>query len=124
VKNICRFIRRAPREFSIYLERRVRGKWTDLRVMAWTRAGYEQYLRGVYEKLNEHSPDKKILRSEQLMCSVVDSWGRRDDLVTLWNTEPYIDGIQAYNNVNWSEGRNLRVFYMRSIIRRLAPSFL
>jgi len=120
--NVKKMLRaRRPASADLYLDLRSNGPrpWADLRVMSWTRKGYDRVLRGIgdliREDQNEWRPGEESAFKEisQRVISAPDITSS-----TTFATEPLIDGVRAFDQKNWSSGRQLAVFYVRSVQRR------
>jgi len=123
VRNISRFIAHSPRSFSVYLDmRQWRGPWVDLRLMAWTVAGYARYLRRVYLRLAERGSNGRVLHPEQRMWEVVHAWPPGRDVVTRFVMEPFVDGARGSDGRNWTRGKGIVMYWARSIGRVLVPT--
>jgi hypothetical protein len=113
VLNLPALIRKQPREFDVYCDMRNNGvPWLDMRVMAWTPAGYGKILRGIHEQIWEegyrgHAGEASMYRevSEKL------GQGR---VVATYSVEPRISGRRAFDNKDWSHGRQWLVYHIRA----------
>lgn len=114
VRNLARMVRTAPARFDLYCDVRNRPiAWLDLRLMAWTRGGYDRLLRGIAERLGT---DPK----EPAMHGYVTGL---DDpaVVKRYRTEPLVDGVRGWDNRHYAKGAALLKFWLRSASRRFAP---
>jgi hypothetical protein len=89
-------------------------RWMDMRLMAWTANGYESVFRGAAEELDS-------VMHETTMRDYVPKRGQSARLIMRFRQEPLVDGIRGLDNRNYSTGRNLVKFYVRSIGRVVAP---
>jgi hypothetical protein len=115
VKNLRSLIANAPIHFDLYVDMKDHPmRWMDTRLMAWTAGGYDRLLRGVADEL-----DSKL--REDTMRDYVPTRARGAGLIQRFSREPLVDGIRGYDSRNYSEGRNLIKFYLRSMGRILVP---
>ena len=115
VKNLASMISGAPRDFDAYVDMKDHPRrWMDMRLMAWTSAGYDRIFRGVADDLD--SKTHEMLMREYLPKRAL---GAR--LVPRFSREPYIDGVRGWDNGNYSKGKELLKCYVRSAGRVLAP---
>lgn len=118
VVNLETMIRNRPVNIDFYCDVRTAGQrpWLDMRFMAWTRLGYEAVLRGVFEGVREDANhfrpgEETAYRLIKPRLADTKSW-------SIWTHEPRIDGVRAYDGKNWSRGRQLVVYWLRSLQRR------
>ena len=118
VLNLPAIIRRRPPQFDIYCDLRNNhnGPWCDMRVMAWTAAGYEAVLRGVSRHLNT---ENSLEAGETQLYHFLSPRLASCNAETSFWVEPYIDGARAFDNKNWNSGRQLLVYALRNAQRRL-----
>jgi hypothetical protein len=115
VKNLRSVIAGAPSDFDAYVDMKNHPmRWMDMRLMAWTAEGYDRLFRGIADDLNAKI-DETVMRD----CLPTRAQGAR--LVPRFRQEPFVDGIRGLDNRNYSKGRNLIKFYVRSAGRLLAP---
>lgn len=118
VRNLEAVLASRPPQFDLYCDlRHSRTPWADMRLMAWTKSGHAQMFKGIGEAIREDTnggrPGEETLYHE-LRQRVV---GRC--AVTCLTREPLIDGVRAFDNQNWSHGRQKMVYYLRSLQRML-----
>ena len=82
--------------------------------MAWTAKGYDRLFRGIADDL-DGKIDEKVIRD------YLPKRAQGARLVPRFRQEPFVDGIRGLDNRNYSKGRNLVKFYVRSVGRLLAP---
>ena len=118
VLNLLAVMRARPAGAAFYCDLRDRGSpWADMRLMSWTREGFDAMLRGVgpliREDLNRGRP------GEETLHKVLTGRLARTRTVASFRREPLIDGVRAFDNRNWSQGRQRLVFLARDAQRRL-----
>lgn len=118
VRNLEAVMANRPPHFDLYCDlRHSRTPWADMRLMAWTKLGHSQMFKGIGEAIREDKnggrPGEETLFYE-LQKRVVGG-----NSVTCLTREPLIDGVRAFDNQNWSQGRQKAVYYLRSLQRRL-----
>lgn len=118
VLNLASMIRRRPPSFDVYCDMRNSGSpWCDMRVMAWTPAGYDAVLRGVHEGIKP-TPESLLVGEQQLYELLIPRLGN-GRVVTTYTVEPLIHGHRAWDNKHWGLGRQRAVYYFRSAQRML-----
>jgi hypothetical protein len=120
VLNLRSMLRTRPRHAAFYCDLRDRGTpWADMRLMSWSRDGYQTMLQGVGELIREDSnggrPGEESLH--RVLTSRLENLPSR--VVTSFRREPLIDGVRAFDNQNWSQGRQRLVFLARDTQRRI-----
>ena len=115
IKNLEKVIARAPKRFDLYCDMKNRpSRWLDMRLMAWTTRGYQTFFRGTADEFGAKT-------HESLFREIIPARASGLLLTQRFRNEPLVDGIRGYDNRNYSEGRNLIKFYIRSVGRLLAP---
>ena len=115
VRNLLRMIRTAPKQFDIYCDMRNRPiPWIDLRLMAWTRAGYANVFEGVADRLGV-DPREPVLRR------YVPARAGDARIVPRYRVEPLIDGIRGWDNRAYSRGIGRLKYHARAIARMIMP---
>jgi hypothetical protein len=120
IVNLRQLIRRAPRHYDLYCNiRNWPSRWVDLGLIAWSAAGYDATLRGVYPELREdllvdHAPEVR-------MRSLIDRLDGRARIVRRYTVEPRIDGIRGWDGRPYAHGLNGVKFHVRRVARRVAP---
>jgi hypothetical protein len=119
VRNLMELIRRTPGEVDVLCDIRNRKRpWADLRVLSWTRGGYDLVLSGVHTKLRDDInciPPEMVL-SKYLLCAGTDA-----KIATRFPIELHVHGMRGYDNRNWSGGVYSVKHYVRACARRLLP---
>ena len=120
VKNLRRMMQTMPRGAQLYCDMRQRGrrKWADMRFMSWTRKGYSEFLAGIAPLLREDT--RNYRPGEEALFDVLEERFSCSSLLYArsFAAEPFIDGVRAFDNRNWSTGRQRLVYYARSLQRR------
>jgi hypothetical protein len=115
VKNLEKVIARAPRKFDLYCDMKDHPmRWMDMRLMAWTTQGYDTFFRGIADEYGAKT-------HEELLREIIPARANGLVLVQRFRNEPLVDGIRGYDNQNYSGGKNLLKYYLRSLGRVLAP---
>jgi len=123
VKNLQAMVRSCPRDTAFYCDLRDHGApWADMRLMSWTKPGYEAMLQGVGELIREDRNGGRP--GEETLHKVLSSRLSRTRTVASFRREPLIDGVRAFDNQNWSKGRQRLVFLARDAQRRLLKRLL
>jgi hypothetical protein len=120
VKNLRRMMQTMPRGAQLYCDMRQRGgrKWADMRFMSWTRKGYNEFLAGIAPLLREDT--RNCRPGEEALFDVLEERLSGSSLryARSFAAEPFIDGVRAFDNQNWSTGRQRLVYHARSLQRR------
>ena len=87
----------------------------DMRVMSWTRDGFEAILTDFHEEIREDINQGRP-GEETAYLQLGPRIGSTPVCLCL-NREPLIDGIRAYDNQNWSQGRQRIVYHLRQLQR-------
>ena len=126
LKNLCRMVRTRPAEAEFYMDlRNARGaRWADMRVFSWTKSGYASMLTGAAPLLREDLRGSRP--GEEAAYDVVRDRMRSGTTIvcTCFRTEPDLDGVRAFDNRNWSAGRQRLVSRIRQAQRTLLGSGL
>ena len=116
VLNLPELIRTRPKGVDFYCDlRRAPSPWADMRVMGWTRSGFAHCLEGVGDQIREDLNDGRP--GEESLYGVLRGRTTKGRVVTCLRREPLIDGVRAYDNQNWSEGRQKFVYRLRQAQR-------
>lgn len=119
VLNFRSMLKTRPKGADFYCDLRDRGgPWADMRLMSWTRQGYEHMLRDIGELIREDINAGRP--GEESLHRVLSSRLERNtlNLATTFRREPLIDGVRAFDNQNWSKGRQRLVYVVRDAQRR------
>lgn len=120
VKNLRKMMDTMPRGAEFYCDMRRRGerRWADMRFMSWTRKGYNEFLAGCAQLLREDT--RNYRPGEEALFDILEERFSASPLqhARSFTTEPFIDGIRAFDNKNWSSGRQKVVYYIRSLQRQ------
>lgn len=120
VKNLDRIISRKPSFFDVYYNcRHVPKRWADMFLMSWTIKGYQACLQNMYHKLI--ADKEQLLQPEEVFIDLMEQPIPNIKIVRRFNEIPLIDGLRGSDNQNYSEGKNLWKFYIRSIACKLFP---
>jgi hypothetical protein len=117
VRNLDALLRRLPTQFDVACDvRNRRQPWADLRVMAWTVAGYERVLRGVSARLRS---DLTRVPPEMAMSRHLHDSAGTFRIVHRFGLEPFVQGVRGYDGKNWTGGMFLAKHYARAVLRKL-----
>lgn len=115
VVNLRQMIATAPKRFDIYCDIRRRPLlWCDLRLMAWTKRGYESALRDTPGRIG----------SDPIEPAMYHHLMERDHgvrVVPRYRREPLVDGVRGWDNRHYSEGRARLKYLIRATARRVTP---
>lgn len=118
-RNLLQMIRTSRKSFDLYCDLKSHPMpWMDLRLFAFTRGGYDRYLRGIYRELSEL---KLSASPETFMRRHIGNQLATSHIIPRFRTEPIIDGIRGNDGRNYSQGRNRSKYAIRVIARKVAP---
>lgn len=121
VRNLARMMAEAPPDFALYADFRnlplvPRGRWMDLRLMAFTLDGYDRFLRG-------HFDDHPVLERaffERLLPAAKDP---ASGIVPRFRTQPRFASFEADPHPNPVGRRAQAKSRVRGWLRRWVPSW-
>jgi len=115
VKNLASIIATAPAGLDAYVDMKDHPRrWMDMRLMAWTAAGYDRAFRGVADELDAQT-------HEAAMRDYLPTRAQGVRLVPRFRKEPFIDGIRGWDNRSYSRGTQIAKCYVRSLGRLVTP---
>ncbi len=120
IRNIAKIIARKPPNIDIYVNsRKFPIPWADMYLLVWTLRGYENFLGKIR---NEMIAEPSLqFHPEQTFIKLLEEPLGDLKVRRRFNVTPLIDGARGSDNQNYSEGRNLRKYYIRSIVNKLLP---
>ncbi len=120
IRNIAKIIARKPSNIDIYVNsRKFPIPWADMYLLVWTLRAYETFLGKIRndmiaEPSLQFHPEQAFIKL--LKKPLGDLKVRRR-----FNVTPLIDGARGSDNQNYSEGRNLRKYYIRRVVNIVFP---
>ncbi len=120
VKNFTRIMETAPFDFNIYCDaKNWPMHWMDLRMLAWSKEGYQKVFEGKYDLLNQQ---KHGLSPEIVFRKVLDhSLNICVNIFPRFRTLPFISGTRGMNDSRYDKGINYFKYLVRTTIRRVMP---
>lgn len=116
--NIKSMIRSRPLGCNFYCDlRNAQNPWADMRFMGWSKTGYEQVFAGIGDQIREDQNHSRP--GEESLHRALSKSLPRPGTVPHLRREPRFDGVRAYDNKNWNEGRQLVVYHLRQTQRIL-----
>lgn len=120
VRNLSRLIRSAPQR-DLYCDLKNKPQpWMDLRVFQTTLRGYRNFFYNIRESLREdvsHRSPEIFFREH--VGRILQDHPRM--VAPRLRVEPYVDGLRGSDNRNYSTGRNMMKFTLRSVMRNVLP---
>lgn len=115
--NLSSMIKSRP-DCHFYCDlRNFKSPWADMRFMGWSKYGYQCIFsdigRHIREDTNQGRPGEETLY-QYLLTQMP-----KEGFTTVLAREPLFDGIRAYDNQNWSQGRQRIVSLLRQTQRLL-----
>lgn len=120
IRNIAKIIAHKPSNIDIYVNsRRFPKPWADMYLLVWTLKAYENFFGKI---LNDMIAEPSLqFHPEQAFIKLLEKPQGDLKVRKRFNVTPLIDGARGSDNQNYSEGRNLRKYYIRSIANKLLP---
>lgn len=114
--NLSQMFKTRPAHSLFYCDlRKTRSPWADMRLMAWTKRGYESVFREIGEHIRE---DKNNGRpGEESLFHHLSTKFSILGFVGFLQREPQFDGARGFDSQNWNEGRQKLVYVMRQFQR-------
>lgn len=120
IKNIAKIIARKPSNVDIYVNlRKYPIPWADMYLLVWTTKAYEAFFGKILDKMIAE-PTFQV-HPEQVFIDLLEQPLENLKVKKRFNVVPLIDGFRGSDNQNYSQGRNLRKYYIRSIVNKLLP---
>ncbi len=118
VRNLAALIHSRPDRADLYCNaHNWPHSYVDLFMMAWTRAGYEKIVRGIFHSLRQDNTPKS---AERRFRAVIDNHPWQQRIVARFGHVPLIDGVRAGDNRDF---RTLRAkYFVRVFAIRWLPS--
>ena len=113
VVNLATMIRTAPATFDVYCDARDRPiPWADLRLLAFTKVGYQKYFHGLYHEFRE---DQIYMAPERYLRPKVAAWDAADPaVVSRFRREPYVAGVRGLDDQSYRNGKNMLRYLVRA----------
>ena len=120
IRNIAKIIARKPSNIDIYVNlRKFPILWADMYLLVWTTKAYEAFFSKILTNMIA-DPSLKV-QPEEVFIKLLEQPLECLKVRKRFNVIPFIDGARGSDNQNYSEGRNLRKYYIRSSINKLLP---
>jgi hypothetical protein len=105
VRNLKAIVKRRPAGVDLYCNmRNYPRRWVDMQLMAWTRHGYDTFLRGVADRIRVGLPETPSGTSpEHLLRGVFEQPRLGARLAPRFNVTPIIDGTRGYDNRSYAD---------------------
>jgi len=122
IDNLARMISRRPETFELYCNFRNHSRRVvDMYLMAWTRRGYDLFLKGVYQKLNVTLPNVAPgTHPEELLRNILDGNLKLGKVVRRFAVTPRVSGVRGGDNKGYGTD-NLWKYRLRNASRQLLP---
>jgi hypothetical protein len=123
VKNIRQVIAQMPENTDLYCNfRSIPKRWAEMYLIAWTHKGYQVALQNIYHDLKPLMvAGKRVKSPEEVFIDLIEQRTTTIELVPRFSSTPKVDGIRAWTNENFLEGKNLLKFYIRSFACKVFP---
>jgi hypothetical protein len=113
--NLDRFIRTAPPSYDIYADFRYWKEMVDVRLFSFSRGGYERLLLGRYPEMNGVILERFFFNRFTLL--IEEKGEEASGIIPELYYVPQIEGIGAFQNMNYMRGKLKVVYHVRSILR-------
>jgi hypothetical protein len=123
VKNIRQIIAQMPENVDLYCNfRSIPKRWAEMYLIAWTPKGYQVALQNIYSDLKPLIVNGiRIKDPEEVFIDLLEERAKTIKLAPRFSPTPMVDGIRAWTNENFLEGKNLLKFYIRSFACKVFP---
>ncbi|OIP78383.1 MAG: hypothetical protein AUK48_01725 [Oscillatoriales cyanobacterium CG2_30_44_21] len=120
IRNMAKIIAHKPPNIDIYVNSRKFPKpWADMYLLVWTMKAYETFFGKIR---NDMIAEPSLqFHPEQAFIKLLEKPPRDLKVKRRFNVTPLIDGARGSDNQDYSEGSNLRKYYIRSIMNKLVP---
>ena len=110
VKNIEKVVDSRPPDSDLYCHlRNYPYRLCELYLMAWTRRGYESFIKGINTKLrNDIIPDKYTVE-ETLFREAVDQSFGVINIASRFKVLPVVSGVKGWDNCQFSNAWSLKI---------------
>jgi|ERR1700733_770768 len=89
VRNLGSVIHKSPNSFGMYVDMKNQPMtWMDMRLMAWTRRGYDKVLSGVADALDSEMNERVMRHHFPELVSGL-------NLVSRFRGEPFVEGVRG-----------------------------
>jgi len=120
IRNFAQIMAHKPSNIDIYVNsRKIPILWADMYLLVWTIKGHETFLRNILNDLVAESTLQ--VQPEQVFMNLLEQNLGNLKVQRRFNVTPLIDGTRGSDNQNYSQGGNLRKYYIRSIANKLLP---
>jgi hypothetical protein len=123
VRNIDKLVSSRPADADIYCHmRNYPYRLCELYLLAWTRRGYENVIRGVYPRLrNDIVPGAHTIE-ETLFREILERAAGQVRLVPRLRSVPVVEGTRGWDNSRYSNAWSAKVA-LRRVANLIVPSF-
>ncbi|MGA2443292.1 MAG: hypothetical protein ABSH08_20260 [Tepidisphaeraceae bacterium] len=119
VLNLGRMVATAPRDFDVYCDiKTVNNRWMDLRLLAFTRQGYESLLMGQFQYMRQ---DIEKRAPEQFLMDRLLAARDTFRIVPRFRSQPTIEGLRGMDSSNYFTPKERIKLHVKSVLRRVAP---
>jgi hypothetical protein len=122
IRNLDAIVRKRPLDADLYCNSRTFPRqYTDTYLLAWTERGFQDFLRGINEKVR--IDDHKAPAGETIVWDLVaaEIAKKRLKIVQRFNVTPFIEGVRGYNNREYHSLNEMWKYSLRVALLHLAP---
>lgn len=112
IRNLASLVRSLPEREIVCDIRNKKRPWLDMRVIGWSRTGFDRVLRDAYKMLRD---DENRCPPEMALSRHILAHG--GDIDTRFRLEPLVLGRRGYDGKDWGSGALLAKYYARSLMR-------
>jgi hypothetical protein len=113
--NLDRFIATAPQTYDLYADFRYWKRMVDVRLFSFSRNGYERLILGRYREMNGVILERFFF--DQFTPIIEEMGEGLSGIFPELYYVPRIEGIGAFQNMNYMSGKLRVIYYLRSIGR-------
>ena len=128
IQNIERLLRKAPKNFEVYIDMRLvpewltffgNDHWADTRIIGFTSRGYEKHFLNKKDFVG--TPGNKIVVEYALFPSLMEKYLSGEPIIPRFNIQPIMIGIGAESLKNYNDIPSRLKNVIRSITRIFMP---
>jgi hypothetical protein len=120
IRNLAQIIAYKPSNTDLYVNsRKFPIPWADMYLLVWTLKAYKDFLSLILDDMIAE-PTLQV-HPEQVFINLIEQYSGDLKMQRRFNVTPLIDGARGSDNQNYSQGRSLRKYYIRSFANKLLP---
>ena len=119
IQNLDRLVRSCPQPLDLYCNMRdFPRRWVDMYLMAWSKRGFDVFLREAGEAIRVGLPTSAAgVSPEELLRVWLDARRSAGVLIPRFRHTALIDGIRGYDNRSYAEANRWKTVLRRAMLR-------